>query len=132
MTPPPASQGVVKQGAAQLQTVPQAQEAEQLVVTPLQVTCPRSFAPQLRSTAEQLPAPEQLTVVEPPQLAVQELFVGKGCLAARTAPSGATGLAGGLVSAGAGLWPGACAKPAMAIKAARQTKMLAFIMSLLF
>jgi hypothetical protein len=106
------------------------------VVTPLQVTCPRSFDPQSRSTAAQLPEPEQLKVEEPPQLAVQELFVGTGCFAAKTAPSGAAGLvtAGGLASAGAGAGPspGTCAKAATAIKAARQTKMLAFIIGLLF
>jgi hypothetical protein len=127
---------VVKQGALQLQTVPQAQDAAQLVVTPLQVTCPRSFDPQLRSTAEQLPEPEQLTGMEPlPQLAVQELFVGTFRLAAKTAPSGAPGLvtAGGLASAGAGegVSPGTCAKPATAIKATRQARMLAFISFLL-
>ena len=127
MNPPPESHGVVKQGAAQLQTVPQAQLAGQLVVTPLQVTCPRSLAPQSRSTAEQLPVPEvvQLTLVEPVHLAVQVAFVGKGCFAAGAAAAAAAGLAS---TAGVeGFSPGACAKPATATRATRHARMLVFI-----
>jgi hypothetical protein len=93
MNPPPESHGVVKQGAAQLQTVPQAQLVGQLVVVVPQVTCPCSLAPQSRSTAEQVPVPVvvQLTLVEPVHLAVQVAFVGRGCFAAGTAA--AAGLA---------------------------------------
>jgi hypothetical protein len=72
ITPPPASQGVTKHGTAQVQTVSQAQELGQLVVTPLQVTCPLSPVEQSRSTPEQL-EPEQLTEPEP-QLAEQPAF----------------------------------------------------------
>ena len=125
MAPPPASHGVVKQGAAQLQTEPQAQLVGQLVVTPLQVTWPRSLVPQSRSTAEQLPVPvvEQLTLVVPVHLAVQVAFVGGGCFAAGTAA--AAGLAS---TAGVeGFSPGACAKPATATRATRHARMLVFI-----
>ena len=91
MNPPPESHGVVKQGAAQLQTEPQAQLVGQLVVVAPQVTCPRSLVPQSRSTAEQLPVVVQLTLVVPVHLAVQVDFVGKGSFAAGMAA--AAGLA---------------------------------------
>jgi hypothetical protein len=74
MNPPPvASHGVEKHVTAQVQMSEHKQEVGQLVVDPPQVTCPRSPVPQLRSTAEQV-VPEQLTVLEPPQLAVQRLL----------------------------------------------------------
>ena len=61
---------------------------------------------------------------------MQVFFVGNGFFAVKTAPAGAAGLVTAGRPAGAGLSPGTCAKPATAIKAVRQTKMLAFIMSL--
>ena len=59
----------------QLTEVLQGQGGLHQVVTPLQVTCPRSFTPQLRSADEQLATPLlllQLTVAPPPQAAVAE------------------------------------------------------------
>jgi hypothetical protein len=84
MSPPPASHGVEKHVTAQVQISEHKQEEAQLVVDPPQVTCPRSLAAQLRSTAEQV-VPEQLTVLEPPQLAVQRLLEGIFRFAAKTA-----------------------------------------------
>jgi hypothetical protein len=87
ITPPPASHGVVKHGALQLQTSPQAQEGEQVVVTLLQVTCPGSPAAQLRSAPEQV-APEHWMVTEP-QRAEQVAFGAIRPFDAKMAPSGA-------------------------------------------
>jgi hypothetical protein len=63
---------------------------QNVVVLP-QVTCPRSFAEQLRSTAVQVPAPLQLTV----PLAQFAMHVSLGWMVGRLAASSGAGVATG-------------------------------------
>jgi hypothetical protein len=129
-TNPPPLVHCSEQGTEQTQTSAQSQVLAQLIVIPLQVTCPLSRIEQSRSAAWQV-VPRQLTVEEPPQLAVQRAFTGAFRFAAKMASAGAAGPAAvdgiestaGEAGASLGVW----AKPATAMRARRHAKMVVFM-----
>jgi len=109
---------------------------EQEVVMPLQVTCPISPTVQLRSTAVQVPEPEQLTVpVAQAAVAVQVDFSRPfpvaakltllACVAQEPVSAGGLKIAA-RAALGRGTWLGVWAKPAIETRRRAQATIHAF------